>query len=169
VTFELAQIIAQLVQAIRSFGETEGGEDGLVDVLRGPAADVSTAMQENLEEANDSRVVDFDAGIADRADGDRQRNPLQKREVDVNVEPLGLEASEAAGDDFERLADGIEIVQSLFEAEVVEVVGAELIAQERCELFVLLQEGMLEVGTEDMMAMLNLVDDGGELAGQPAV
>jgi len=28
---------------------------------------------------------------------------------------------------------------------------------------------MLEVGTEDMMAMLNLVDDGGELAGQPAV
>jgi hypothetical protein len=52
---------------------------------------------------------------------------------------------------------------------VVEVVGAELIAQERCELFVLLQEGMLEVGTEDMMAMLNLVDDGGELAGQPAV
>ena len=28
---------------------------------------------------------------------------------------------------------------------------------------------MLEVGAEDMMAMLNLVDDGGELAGQPAV
>ena len=87
----------------------------------------------------------------------------------MNIEPLGLKASEAAGDDFERLADGIEIVQSLFEAEVVEVVGAELIAQERCELFILLQEGMLEVGTEDMMAMLNLVDDGGELAGQPAV
>ena len=87
----------------------------------------------------------------------------------MNVEPLGLKASEAAGDDFERLADGIEIVQSLFEAEVVEVVGAKLIAQERCELFVLLQEGMLEVGAEDMMAMLDLVDDGGELAGQPAV
>ena len=62
-TFELAQIVAQLVQAIRSFGETEGSEDGLVDVLGGPAADVSTAMQENLEEANDSPVVDFDAGI----------------------------------------------------------------------------------------------------------
>jgi hypothetical protein len=37
----------------------------------------------------------------------------------VNVEPLGLEASEAAGDDFEGLADGVEIVQSLFETEVV--------------------------------------------------
>ena len=105
VTFELAQIVAQLVQTIRSFGETEGRADGLVDFLRGPAADVSAAMQQNLEEPNDSSVVDFDAGIADRTDGDRQRNPLQKREVDVNVEPLGLEASEAAGDDFEGLAD----------------------------------------------------------------
>ena len=140
-----------------------------MDVLGGPAAGVSTAMQENLEEANDSPVMDFDTGIADRADVDWQGNPLQKREVDMNIEPLGLKASEAAGDDFERLADGIEIVQSLFEAEVVEVVGAKLIAQEGCELFVLLEEGMLEVGTEDMMAMLNLVDDGGELAGQPAV
>ena len=53
----------------------------------------------------------IDTGIADRTEnGDRQRHPLQKREVDVNVEPLGLEASEAAGDDFEGLADGIEIV-----------------------------------------------------------
>ena len=169
VTFDLAQIVAQLVQTIRSFGETEGRADGLVDFLRGPAADVSAAMQQNLEEPNDSPVVDFDAGIADRTDGDRQRNPLQKREVDVNVEPLGLKASEAAGDDFEGLADGVEIVQSLFEAEVVEVVGAELIAQERCELFVLLQESMLEVGAKDVMAMLDLIDDGGELAGQPAV
>ena len=44
-TFELAQIVAQLVQAIRSFGETEGSEDGLVDVLGGPAADADKAIQ----------------------------------------------------------------------------------------------------------------------------
>jgi hypothetical protein len=55
------------------------------------------------------------------------------------------------------------------ETKVVEVVGAELIAQERCELFILLQEGMLEVGAEDVMAMLDLIDNGGELAGLPAV
>jgi hypothetical protein len=169
VTFQLAQIVAQLVQAIRSFGETEGLEDGLMDLLGSPAAEVSAAMQENLEEPNDSFVLDFDAGIADRTDGDRHRHPLQKREVDVNVEPLGLEAGEAASDDFEGLADGVEIVQSLFKTEVVEVVGAELITQERCELLVLLQEGMLEVDAEDVMAMLDLIDDGGELAGQPAV
>ena len=43
-TFELAQIVAQLVQAIRSFGETEAGEDGLVDVLGGPAAENDNAF-----------------------------------------------------------------------------------------------------------------------------
>src|SRR5258705_13553944 len=98
-------------------------------------------MQQKLEEPNDSSVVDFDAGIADRTDGDRQRNPLQKREVDVNVEPLGLEASEAAGDDFEGLADGGEIVQILFVAVGVGGVGAELIAEGRCASFVLRHEG----------------------------
>jgi Transposase domain (DUF772) len=91
---QLEEIVAQLVQTIRSFGETEGRADGLVDFLRGPAADVSAAMQQNLEEPNDSSVVDFDAGIADRTDGDRQRNPLQKLEVDVNV---GLELALDAG------------------------------------------------------------------------
>ena len=62
-----------------------------------------------------------------------------------------------------------EIVQALPEPEVLEVVGAELVAQERRELLVLLQEGVLEVGAIDMMAMLDLVDDGGELAGHLAV
>jgi hypothetical protein len=33
----------------------------------------------------------------------------------------------------------------------------------------LLQEGMLEVGAIDVMAMLDLVDDGRELAGDLAV
>ncbi len=44
-----------------------------------------------------------------------------------------------------------------------------IVAQERRELFILLQEGVLEIGAEDMMAMLDLIDDGGELAARPAV
>jgi len=32
-------------------GEIECGEDGLVDLLGGPTADVSAAVQENLEQA----------------------------------------------------------------------------------------------------------------------
>src|ERR1700730_18888418 len=61
------------------------------------------------------------------------------------------------------------MVQSLFEAKVGEIVGDQLVAQEGGKLFVLLQEGVLEVGAEDMMAVLDAVDDGGQLAAHPAV
>ena len=113
--------------------------------------------------------MDFDAGVADRADGDGQSHTLQEREVDVDVEPLGLETSEAVGDGFEGLTDRIEMVQALFETEVGEVVGAEFVAQERRELLILFQDGVFEVGAKDMMAMLDLIDDGGQLAAHPAV
>src|SRR6266550_4359211 len=169
VALQLAQVVAQLVEAVGAVGEVEGGEDGMVDLLGGPAADVTAAMQEDFKEADDARVVDLDAGIADRADGDRQGEALQQREVDVDVEPLRLEAGEAGGDGLEALADGVEMVQSLFEAEVGEIVGDQLVAQEGGKLFVLLQEGVLEGGAEDMMAMLDAVDDGGQLAAHPAV
>jgi len=86
-------------------------------------------MQEDLEEADDARVVDLDPGIADCADGDRKSQALQQREVDMDVEPLRLEAGEAAGDGLEALADGVEMVQSLLEAKVGEVVGDQLVAQ----------------------------------------
>src|ERR1700730_1717582 len=61
------------------------------------------------------------------------------------------------------------MVQSLFEPEVGEVVGDQLVAQEGGELFVLLQKRVLEVGAEDVMAVLNAIDDGGQLAAHPAV
>ena len=166
-TLELAQIVAQLVQAIASLREAEGGEDGLMDLLGRPATDVSATVQEDFHQPDDAGLVDLDAGIAHRADGDRQGDALQERKVDVNVEPLRLEGGETAGDGLEFLPDRFEIVQALLETEVLEVVGAQLVAQERRELLVLLQEGVLEVGAKDMMAMLDLVDDGGELAGDP--
>src|SRR6201993_5515040 len=72
VGFELAQVVAALVQPVGALGEVEGSEDGVVDLLGGPAADLSAAVQEDLEQADDARVVDFDPGIADRADGDRE-------------------------------------------------------------------------------------------------
>ena len=49
VAFELAQVVAELVEAVGAVGEMEGGEDGLVDLLGGPAADVTAAVQEDLE------------------------------------------------------------------------------------------------------------------------
>ena len=108
--------------------------------------------------------MDLDPRIADRPDRDWKAEALQQRKVDVDVEPLRLETGEAAGDRLEPLADGIEMVQSLLEMEIGEVVGDQLVAQEGGELFVLLQKRVFEVGAEDVMAVLDTVDDGGQLA-----
>ena len=86
----------------------------------------------------------------------------------AGVEPLRLEAGEAGGDGLEALAHGVEMVQSLPETEIGEVVGDQFVAQEGGELFVLLQEGVFEVSAEDMMAVLDAIDDGGQLAAHPA-
>ena len=82
---------------------------------------------------------------------------------------MRLEAGKAIGDGLEALADGIEMVESFFEAEIGKVVGDQFVAQEGRELFILLEEGVLEVGAEDVMAMLDPVDDRGELAAHLAV
>ena len=42
--------------------------------------------------------------------------------------------------------------------------GDQFVAQKGEELFVLLQEGVFEVGAEDMVAVLDPIDEGGELA-----
>ena len=52
--FELAQIVAELVEAVGSLGEVEAGEDGVMDLPCRPAAEVTAAMQEYFEEANDA-------------------------------------------------------------------------------------------------------------------
>src|SRR5271163_120277 len=169
VAFELAQVVAQSVEAVVFLGEVEAGEDGMVDLFGGPAAEVAAAVQEDLEEADDARVMELDAGIANRADGDGQSKALQQREVNVDVEPLCLKAGEAAGDVLEPLAHGIEMIQSLPELEIGKVVGDQLVAQEGGKFFVLLEEGVFEVGTEDMMTVLDAVDDSSKLAPHPTV
>jgi hypothetical protein len=56
----------------------------MVDLLGGPAADLTTAMQEDFKEADNAQVVDLDP-VADYTDGDRQGEALQQREVDMDV------------------------------------------------------------------------------------
>src|SRR6202047_573505 len=85
VGFELAQVVTELGQPVGAVGEVEGGEDGVVGLLGGPAADLTAAVQEDLEEADDAGVVDLDPWIADCADSDWNGEALQQREVDVDV------------------------------------------------------------------------------------
>src|SRR5208337_201627 len=168
VSLELAQVVAELVQTVGLLREVEGVEDGLMDLPGRPAADLRTAMQEDLEQADDARLVDLEAGITHRADRDRMGEALQQREIDMHVEPLGLEAGEAIRDRLEGGPHGIEMVEPLAQAEVGEIVGDQFVAQKGQELLILFEEAALEVGAEDMMAVLDLVDDRGQLAMHPA-
>ena len=83
---EFAQVVAELVEAVGIEVEVEAGEDAVVDLLSGPAADLSAPMQEDFEEANEAGIVDLDPWIANRADGDREGKALEQREVDMNIE-----------------------------------------------------------------------------------
>src|SRR5438094_8776341 len=56
VSFEFAQIIAELVESVLFRGELEGGENRLVNLFCGPAADGTAVMQEDFEKADDPRV-----------------------------------------------------------------------------------------------------------------
>ena len=120
--FEFAQVVAQLVDGVVSVGELDGAEYSLVDLPGGPAADLAGAVQEDLEDADDARIMQLDAEIADRADGDGEGETLQHREVDMNIEPLRLAAGEAISDGLEPLAHGMEMIQSIPEMKIGEVV-----------------------------------------------
>ena len=63
--FQLAQVVAELVQAVVLGGESKRGENGLVDLLGGPAAHGRAPVQENLQQADDTDILDADAGMAD--------------------------------------------------------------------------------------------------------
>jgi hypothetical protein len=54
VALELAQVVAQPVQSVGALGQVEGCEHSLVDFFGAPAADVSAAMQQHFEQANDA-------------------------------------------------------------------------------------------------------------------
>ena len=116
---QFAQIVAKLVEAVCVCREIEGGEDGLVDLARRPATDLGAGVQQNLEQADGPRILDFDAGMADRTDGNGQRDPLQQGKVGMDIEPLGLEAGKPADNALELVADLIQMVEVLFETEIV--------------------------------------------------
>jgi len=95
--------------------------------------------------------------------------PLDERKVHVYIEALSLETGEAIRNGLEPFADGPEMIESFLQAEVAQVVGTELVAQVTGEFFVLFEKGVLPVGAKNVMAVLDLIDDGGKFPVQPLV
>jgi len=86
----------------------------------------------------------------------------------VHVEAFGLKAGEAVGDGLKALAYGTKILQAFVDAKIfLYVVGAKFVVQEGGKLFVWLEEGVFELGPEYVVAMIDALEGGVELAVQP--
>jgi hypothetical protein len=114
VAFEFWQVITELVQSAGLWRKLECGEDGFMNLLGGPAPNGVAAVEQHLQEPDDPGVVDLDAGIPHRTDGDRQGQPLEQREIHREVEALRLEVGKAVGDDLESFPHRIQMIQSFF-------------------------------------------------------
>ena len=55
----------------------------------------------------------------------------------MDIEALGLETGKTVGDGLETLPHCIEMIEPFLQAEVAQIVGAELVAQEAGELLIL--------------------------------
>ena len=60
--FELAEVVTELGEGIVFGGESEGGEDGLMDLSGAPPAELGAAVEQHLHEAEHAGVLNLDAG-----------------------------------------------------------------------------------------------------------
>ena len=85
----------------------------------------------------------------------------------MDVKALSLEAGKTVRDGAESFAYCLQVIEPFLKAEVTQIVGTKLVAQKAGELFILFEESIFPINPEDVVAVLDLIDDGRELAPQP--
>ena len=88
---------------------------------------------------------------------------MEQREIDVDLKGLRLKGGKAVGNGQEMGPYRCEMLDSLFEEEVLQVIATDLDSQEGLKFFVLFDEGMFEVGAQDMVTMVDPFESGMEL------
>lgn len=101
-----------------------------MDLSGTPPGDGGAGVEERFEKPDHAGVVDPDAREPHGSNRDRQRQPLQQREIGVNVQTLRLEGGEAAGYRHNFGPDRSQISLLLLQPEIGQVVGAHPVAQE---------------------------------------
>jgi hypothetical protein len=82
----------------------------------------------------------------------------------MNIEALSLEAGKAVGHGLEPGAHGVRMIEPFLQAKVAQIVGTKFMAQVAGEFFVLFEKSVLPEGAEDVVAMLDLIPDRGQLS-----
>src|SRR5215510_623816 len=126
-----------------------------MDLCRAPAGHLSAAMEQNFHQSDHPGVMDLDPWDFAFARHDGRGQALEESEVDMHVEGLSLESSETIGDLTEHLAHRREVIERFLQMKVREVVAAHFASEESEKLLVLLDKGVLEVGSQDVMTVLD--------------
>ena len=135
--------------------ETVSRHNQLMDLCRAPAGHLSAAMEQNFHESNHTSVVDLDPRDFAFAYYHRQSQALEESEVDMHVEGLSLESREAVRNLTEDLTHTREVIERFLQMKVREIVAAHFASEKSKKLLVLLDKGVLEVGSQDVMTMLD--------------
>jgi len=151
--FEFSQIIAQLSEGVGLEMVTTGNQ--LMNLGGAPSGHLSAAMEQNFHQPNHAGVVDLDPWDFAFACYHRQGQALEKSEVDMHVEGLSLESRETVSDLTEDLTHRGEVIERFLQMKVGEVVAAHFASEESEKLLVLLDESVLEVGSQDVMTVLD--------------
>src|SRR6266478_4149058 len=112
--FEFAEVVTKLGEGVVFGGKLESGEDGLVDLAGTPSTELGAAVEQDFHKAEHAGVLNNagDFGVSRR---DGQSQTLEQREVNVDVQSLGLEFSKPIGDGGQSLTDGFQVIQRFFQ------------------------------------------------------
>ena len=83
VGFQLAQVVAELAEAIGVGGQAKGLEDGGVQIGGAPAGYRRGLVQEQFQQTDEAGVVDLDARDAGGSTLQRSGQSLEKLEIEV--------------------------------------------------------------------------------------
>jgi hypothetical protein len=123
-----------------------------MDVGDASSRHLSATMEQNFHQPNHASVVDLDPWDFVFARHNRPGQPLEQSEIDMHVEGLSLERGEAVG---EKLTHSGEVIERFRQMKVSEVVAAHFAPEESEKLLVLFDKGVLEVGSQDVMTVLD--------------
>ena len=104
-------------------------------------------MDEHFHEADQAGIVDFDSWDFGMAGDDGQSQPLEEGEIHMDLEGMSLKGGETIGDGQEFGAYQCQMLDSLFEKEIFQVVATDLDPQKGLKFFILFHKGMFEIGT----------------------
>ena len=96
--FHLAQVLTELDKRIGRGLEIEGFEKSLMQITSSPRGDAGAGMHQHFHEADQAGVVDLDPCDFGMTRNDGESDPLEQREIDVDLKGLGLKGGKAVDD-----------------------------------------------------------------------